>query len=98
MQKPKQILLFASLSVLLVVLFILSLSFGSVNIPFDNVLAILFGEETQKESWAFIITEFRLPKAVMAVLDGMALAVSGLLMQTLFRNPLAGPYVLGISN
>ena len=98
MQKPKQILLFASLSVLLVVLFILSLSFGSVNIPFDNVLAILFGEETQKESWVFIITEFRLPKAVMAVLDGMALAVSGLLMQTLFRNPLAGPYVLGISN
>jgi iron complex transport system permease protein len=97
-KQTKYILFFTSLVVLTIVLFVLSLAYGSVEIPFKNIISILLGEDGNKESWQFIITEFRLPKATMAVLDGMALAVSGLLMQTLFRNPLAGPYVLGISN
>jgi len=75
-----------------------SLAYGSVAIPLEDVLSALLGKNTQKETWSFIVTEFRLPKAILAIVDGMALAVAGLLMQTLFRNSLAGPYVLGISN
>ena len=90
--------IFAILSIVTLVLFFISLIYGSVDIPLKEVIYALTGQETQKETWGFIINEFRLPKAIMAVVDGMALAVAGLLMQTLFRNPLAGPYVLGISN
>lgn len=77
--------------------FLLSLASGSVSIPADEVLSVLFGEGAEKASWETIVVQFRLPKATTAVLAGAALAVSGLLMQTLFRNPLAGPYVLGLS-
>lgn len=79
-------------------LFLLSLLLGSVQIPLDEVLTILVGGEAEKASWATIILKFRLPKAVTAVFAGSALAVSGLQMQTLFRNPLAGPFVLGINS
>lgn len=75
-----------------------NISLGSVNIPFDEVLAVLFSSETANESWRYIITEYRIPKAITAVLAGSGLAVSGMLMQTMFRNPLAGPYVLGLSS
>ena len=76
----------------------LNISFGSVSIPFKDVFAVLFYDEASKESWNYIILEYRLPKAVTAILTGSGLAVSGMLMQTMFRNPLAGPYVLGISS
>ncbi len=78
--------------------FLLNVSLGSVAIPLDEILSILTGGESSKTSWQFIIANYRLPKAVTAVLAGSGLAVSGLLMQTLFRNPLAGPFVLGLSS
>ena len=80
-----------------VCLFFLDLMTGSVSIAPDQVVRILFGGEGLRESWSTIIWLFRLPKAVTAVFAGAGLALSGLLMQTLFRNPLAGPSVLGIS-
>jgi iron complex transport system permease protein len=78
-------------------LFLLDLTTGSVAIDLGQVFHILLGGEGQRESWTSIIWLFRLPKAVTAVFAGAGLALSGLMMQTLFRNPLAGPSVLGIS-
>jgi len=89
---------FLLLSVLLIILFLVNISFGSVSIPFKDILNSLFGGNVTKESWQTIIINFRLPKAITAVLVGSGLSVCGLLMQTLFRNPLAGPFVLGISS
>jgi iron complex transport system permease protein len=78
--------------------FLLNLSMGSVWIPpVDMVEGILSGNWT-KNSWEQIILHYRLPKALVAILAGIGLSVSGLQMQTFFRNPLAGPYVLGISS
>jgi iron complex transport system permease protein len=77
---------------------LLSLALGSVTIPLDNVMRVLTGGNAERGSWATIILQFRLPKALAALLAGSALAVSGLQMQTLFRNPLADPYILGISS
>ena len=71
---------------------------GQVAIPVKEVFKSLFGGHASKETWDYIILNFRLPKAITAVLVGIGLSVSGLLMQTLFRNPLAGPYVLGLSS
>jgi len=89
---------FIGLSLALIFLFCLNISFGSVSIPFTEILEILFGGNSSKTSWDLIILNFRLPKAVTAILVGSGLSISGLLMQTLFRNPLAGPFVLGISS
>ena len=86
------------LAVLLVVTILVNVSLGSVSIPLGDVISSLFGQGASKETWSFIITEYRVPKAITAILTGSALAVSGLLMQTLFRNPLAGPFVLGLSS
>jgi iron complex transport system permease protein len=91
-------LLFVALTVFILALFLLDLMTGSVTIPPDQVLRILLGLEVERLSWEKIIWLFRLPKAITAVLAGSALAMSGLLMQDLFRNPLAGPSVLGISS
>ena len=82
----------------LLALFLLSLFIGSVRIPLGEILGILVGAEPEKATWATIVLKFRLPKAVTAVLAGAALSVSGLQMQTMFRNPLAGPFVLGINS
>lgn len=90
--------LFALLALALLVIFLLSLSLGSVKIPLEQIVTILFGGDVEKASWATIVLRFRLPKAITAALAGAALAVSGLQMQTLFRNPLADPFVLGISS
>jgi iron complex transport system permease protein len=79
-------------------LFIIDILIGSVNIPFEEIMNILASQESSKESWQIIVLESRLPRALAAVLCGSALSVSGLKMQTLFRNPLAGPYILGISS
>jgi len=82
------------LILLLIAIFFLDLSLGSVRIPAGDIMGMLFGKEAQQTSWLKILYMFRLPKAITAVLAGSALAVSGLIMQTLFRNPLAGPFVL----
>jgi len=84
------------LLVLLLVCFFADLLYGSALIPVGGVIDVLLGQSPDP-SWDTIIWQFRLPKALTAVLAGAALAVSGLQMQTLFRNPLAGPYVLGIT-
>lgn len=91
-------ILFIILFIGMLFLFVLNISLGSVSIPFKEVLNSLIGESASKETWNYIILNYRLPKAIAAILAGMGLSVSGLLMQTLFRNPLAGPYVLGLSS
>ena len=90
--------LFSSLTLLLLLSLLLNISFGQVAIPLKEVFKSLFGQNSSKETWEYIIVNFRLPKAIVAILVGMGLSISGLLMQTLFRNPLAGPYVLGLSS
>jgi iron complex transport system permease protein len=82
----------------LLVLFIVSLAVGSVNIPPGEVLTVLSGGEASRASWTSIILNFRLPKALTAMLAGAALGVGGLMMQTFFRNPLADPFILGLSS
>ena len=91
-------ILFALLLVAAVVLFVSDIGLGSVNIPVRDIFESLTGGKASKETWEYIIINYRLPKAITAILVGMGLSVSGLLMQTLFRNPLAGPYVLGLSS
>lgn len=91
-------LTFVFLTLLLITIFIFNISFGSVSIPFKEVITTIFGNKVSKESWQTIILNYRVPKAFTAVLVGSGLSISGLLMQTLFRNPLAGPFVLGISS
>ena len=78
--------------------FILNISLGSVYIPLKDIFKSIIGAATEQESWQYIIQNYRLPKAFTAILVGSGLGISGLLMQTLFRNPLAGPFVLGISS
>ena len=89
---------FLLLALLLGVALLLNLSLGSVPIPFKDTLTILIGGDAQKQSWQYILLDYRVPKALTAILVGGGLAISGVLMQTLFRNPLAGPFVLGISS
>lgn len=99
LQKNKKQLFTSNKSYLLVLVLLLllvtmlSISLGSVHIPFFEVLQSLFGKSS-----SYIIINYRLPKALTAIMVGSGLSVSGLLMQTLFRNPLAGPFVLGISS
>ncbi|WP_425433147.1 iron chelate uptake ABC transporter family permease subunit [Flavobacterium faecale] len=76
----------------------MNLSLGSVQIPLRDIFQSLTGGQASKSTWEYIIINYRLPKAITAILVGMGLSISGLLMQTLFRNPLAGPYVLGLSS
>lgn len=78
--------------------FILNLIFGSVHIPLKTVFEVFTGEETSNIVWYNILIRTRLPQAMVALGAGMALGIAGLLMQTLFRNPLAGPSVLGIAS
>ena len=82
----------------IIVLFATSLIVGSVRIPLADVCDILFDKFEGKESWKYIIMENRLPQALTAMLCGASLAVCGLMLQTAFRNPLAGPDVFGISS
>ncbi len=82
----------------LVLIILLSLYLGSVKIPLSDVLKSIFGIPIDNSTWQYIVLEYRLPKSLTAILIGSGLSLSGLLMQTLFRNPLAGPYVLGLSS
>ena len=86
------------LGVLMMILFALNLVMGSIQIPFADVVNILLGDEGEKASWRFIVLESRLPQAITAMLCGGALAVSGLMLQTAFRNPLAGPSIFGVNS
>lgn len=79
-------------------LLMLNLLVGSVSIPTQDVLAILSGQDVGKPSWQFIILQSRLPQALTALLCGAALSTSGLLLQTSFQNPLAGPSIFGINS
>jgi len=76
----------------------LNIGLGSVHIPFKEVMLSLLGDEDGKQRWHYLVLNYRVPKAITAIMVGSGLSVSGLLMQTLFRNPLAGPFVLGISS
>ena len=82
----------------IIVLFAMSLIVGSVRIPLADVCDILFDKFEGKESWKYIVMDNRLPQALTAMLCGASLAVCGLMLQTAFRNPLAGPDVFGISS
>ena len=84
--------------VALILALVLNISLGSVTIPFGDTLKAVFGGTLENRSWKYIIWNYRIPKAFTAVMVGSGLALSGLLMQTFFRNPLAGPFVLGISS
>ena len=86
------------LSLVIAVLFASNLLLGSVSIPAENIVRILLGDTSEKASWRYIILESRLPQAVTAMFCGASLAVSGLMLQTIFRNPLAGPSVFGINS
>ena len=99
MQFNKKIFLILCLFVLLLFFFFfIDLILGSVKIPLKNIFLILFRSPNQPIEWEIIINEIRLPRILTGIFAGAALSVSGLLMQTIFRNPLAGPYVLGISS
>ncbi len=77
---------------------LINISLGSVSIPFFEVLKSVFTGQSSENTWTYIILEYRLPKAITAIIVGSGLGLSGLFMQTFFRNPLAGPYVLGLSS
>lgn len=81
----------------LILLFLLDIGLGSVRIPVADTIRILLGQSVENEAWEAIILKIRLPRSITAILVGAALSVGGLQMQTLFRNPLAGPSVLGIT-
>ena len=89
---------FIILTFTLILIIIINISLGSVYIPLKQVFLSLIDSLVEKESSKAIILSHRLPKAITAIIVGSGLSISGLLMQTLFRNPLAGPFVLGISS
>ncbi len=95
--RPSTPLIFLILGIVTLSLFAFDLTVGTVSIPVSEVLGVLLGNESSVTTTR-IILDIRLIKAIVALLAGAALSVSGLQMQTLFRNPLAGPYVLGISS
>ena len=88
--------LIITLVVLTAILWVCNLFIGSVSIPAKEVINVLTGQPCERESWRYIIIESRIPQAITALLAGCSLAVAGLLLQTTFNNPLAGPSILGI--
>ena len=98
MKNPHHTLLFIILVLLIVFFFGISMVVGAVDIPLSDVASILTGHESERASWQYIVLQSRLPQALTAVLCGASLAVSGLMLQTAFRNPLAGPSIFGINS
>jgi iron complex transport system permease protein len=98
MSRRATAILMMLLGLSIIVFFILNLFLGSVSIPIRDIIEILFGQKNDNVIWTNIIMKSRLPQSLTAAMAGAGLAVSGLLMQTVFRNPLAGPSVLGISS
>jgi len=93
----RRVLLFVVLAGATVLAFLLTLSWGSVDIPIAQVVTVLVGGEAERATWTTIVLDLRLPRAITAALVGAALGVAGLQMQTVFRNPLADPFILGVS-
>lgn len=94
--KPRTFLLLATALTLLLVL--ANLAWGSVKIPLDAVIDICLGKGAEKPGWDFIVLQSRLPQAITALLAGASLATAGLMLQTAFNNPLAGPSILGVNS
>lgn len=94
----KHYVVFGTLALSIVLLVVANLFLGSVSIPAQDVLRILSGEEAEKASWTFIVWESRFPQCITALLCGAALSASGLMLQTVFSNPLADSSILGISS
>ncbi len=97
-RRPREIAVLVALAAVFPVAVLLALALGSVAIPLDAVIGILLGDTPERASWAIIIHDVRLPRAVTAALAGAALGVAGLQMQTLLRNPLADPFALGVTS
>jgi iron complex transport system permease protein len=95
--RRRQIVAFAALTAAFVALALTAIAVGSVSIPFGDVVRILLGGEADRASWTTIVEQVRIPRTLTAALAGAALGMAGLQMQTLFRNPLADPFILGIS-
>lgn len=95
--KSRSLILFLALSLLAIGLFLADLAWGSIHISLSEILSVFFGKGAEGIN-SEILLNFRLPKAITAVLAGASLSVAGLMMQTLFRNPLADPYILGVSS
>ena len=93
----RHIIAYFAFGLIIVVLFPLLLIIGSVDIPLSDVWASLTGGEVSKETWRTIVVDTRIPAACTAAIAGAALSVAGLLLQTTFDNPLAGPSILGVS-
>lgn len=98
MNRKTTMLLMLLLGLSIIAFLILNLLLGSVKIPVEDVIDILLGNDVDNRIWTNIVMKSRLPQSLTAAMAGAGLAVSGLLMQTVFRNPLAGPSVLGISS
>ena len=97
-RRKRSMWLFIGLAFLLIIFIIVDLITGTVRIPASKVVGILCGTDYNNPVWNTILFDFRMPKTLAAILAGSALSVSGLQMQTVFRNPLAGPDVLGVSS
>ena len=95
--KSRSLILFIALSLLAIGLFLSDLAWGSIHISLSEIISVFFGKGAEGIN-SEILLNFRLPKAITAVLAGASLSVAGLMMQTLFRNPLADPYILGVSS
>src|SRR5690625_7514616 len=89
---------FIVLSIALIAMFLVNISLGQSKIPLSEILSSLMGNGSSKHIWEFIVIEHRLPKAITTIIAGGGLSVAGLIMQTMFRNPLADPFVLGLSS
>jgi iron complex transport system permease protein len=98
MQTKRTSLILVCLLLATIATFLLNIAVGQVAIPVKEVVKSILGSKIDKETWEYIIINYRIPKAITAVLVGIGLSVCGLLMQTMFQNPLAGPYVLGLSS
>jgi iron complex transport system permease protein len=96
--RSRSLLIITFMGLLLAALFLLDIRIGTIPITFSDILGHLFGRSGLSDQQLIILTRFRLPRVATALLAGAALPVCGLQMQTIFRNPLAGPYVLGISS
>ena len=94
----KRYIAYALATLVLLLLFVGNLFYGSIDIPGREVLSILTGGNAQRDVWRVVVLETRLPQALTALLAGASISVAGLLLQTLFRNPLAGPEVLGVNS
>ena len=91
-------MVYAVALLLLLLLFLANLFYGSIEIPFRDVVSIITGNGCEREAWSVVVLETRVPQAMTAMLAGASISVAGLLLQTVFRNPLAGPEVLGINS